>query len=130
MSEKAEKVKVSREVAEALVFLQNNGESTSDIILEFADRESARHELYVDENFNKAYKLIFNNFEVIADLASALIKGYETEETAEEKVAKKYREKRELCNTNKDDKWEHDAYANGIMFTLFTLGIRIKGVNE
>lgn len=126
----AEKVKVSREVAEALVFLQNNGESTSDIILEFADRESARHELYVDENFNKAYKLIFNYFEVIADLASALIKGYETEETPEEKVTNMYWKKRELCNTSKAIKWEHDAYANGIMFTLETLGIKIKGLND
>lgn len=125
-----EKVKISRELTEALEFLQNNGESASDIILEFADRESARHEVYVDERFNNAYKLIFKHFEVIADLAAALINGYEIEETPEEKVANIYWKKRELCNTTKAIKWEHDAYANGIMFTLETLGIKIKGLND
>ena len=64
----------------------------------------------------------------LSDLATALINGYEVEMTPHEVIAVKY-------NTSQDDyvynQCPHSkGFAEGIEFTLNTLGITTKGVND
>ena len=58
------------------------------------------------------------------ELARLLINGYEVELTPEEYVLDMYLN----CKHSHDD--DDDTYARGILWTLDTLGIQIKGINK
>jgi len=125
----AEKVIVSTEVAkaiEAFKAMQKEKFNISDLdeLLSIAADWWAREEFHEFEDLHVVHVLKF------IDFCNAFYYGYEVEQSPEELVAKTYWEKRNLCETSNAIKWEHDAYANGIMFTLETLGIKIRGVNE
>lgn len=65
-------------------------------------------------------------------LARILDCGYYYDLTPEEGIARTYRDKREIQNATRDHKtlFESEAFANGILFTIKTLGLNIKGVEK
>lgn len=117
-----EKVKVSREVADYI-----------DETLEWARKNIAkRFEGNEREIKSYAFEGIgniggFTRFEI----AEILINGYEIEETPEEKLLATYQRQRAWQETNDPfDRRAHTAYGNAIVYTLDTLGIKIKGIND
>lgn len=107
-----EKLKVSRAIADALNHMPV-GLSVSEIL-----------KLHVNNPYgwcNESKPLTDLKLE---ELATALIVGYEVEMTPHEEIAKGYNE-----YFVGEDKY-CEGYADGIEFTLNTLGIIVKGVND
>lgn len=63
-----------------------------------------------------------------ATLLSALVNGYVVEKSAEELVREAYDNIRKEY-VYRPHSWYYDGRADGIVFTLHTLGIKIEGVN-
>ena len=104
-----EKVKVSREVAEAIesAFEVSNKEQ----VLE----DHARSGMWQNKEF-----LPLNNLSLL-EMAAIVINGYEIEETPEEKFLRVYKMQLDI---NRLD------FADGMKYALETLGIKIKGIND
>lgn len=114
-----EKVNVSQEVADALVYLEQAG---YDFTAAMEIQISAGWEDYEDENV-----LPLNNITAEA-FAIALINGYEVEMTPHEVIATEHIASQQAWVNNKH--FHSKGFAEGIEFTLDTLGIKIKGVND
>ncbi|KYG89018.1 hypothetical protein A0U40_13405 [[Bacillus] sp. KCTC 13219] len=114
-----EKVKVSREVAEALRTVLPNGNIGACI------------EMHV-KGWEYKPKLPLNKL-TTEEFARCCLIGYEIEETPEEKLLKEF----ELA-TERSETPTNDLYVNGywngiresILATLDILGIKIKGIND
>lgn len=109
----ANKVKVSKEVAEAIEFLQN------DYGYGFTEFMQVRaHGRFC--SIRPAFPL---NDVPVERLAEALINGYEVEQTPDEIVA-------ELFKDISTEPSRYDAgYCAGILFVLEAYGLKIEGVN-
>ena len=112
-----EKVKVSKEVAEAIKTLSENHSKDHILYLIANDKERIlrRFDMYAVDYLKKNTSPL--------QLARILINGYEVEQTPEEKLQALY----------KDCKYSHDSddetFAKGIKTALNILGIKINGVN-
>lgn len=104
-----EKVKVSCEVARAIEFRKKESRYT------FDDFMKAKY------NYGFAKSVDVLNEISGAKLADVLINGYEVEYSPEEILVNKYK------NSLRIGSGDH---ANAIKFTLDTLDIKIKGINE
>jgi len=118
----ANKVKVSKEVAEAIEQLRKSQDDekilyqASSVILEIG-------------RFKRKDKSAIVTLHEISPmkLARALINGYEIEQTPAEKVAEQYRNRSELF-----ERFEHDEDLGamiGIKFVADAYGLKIEGVN-
>ena len=112
-----EKVKLPREIAADIERFRNIKCENVEIIYAFASGKDASNRRFAD--------FAADNFDT---LLSALVNGYEVEETPEDKVREQYKTPRHFLN--KDEDTEADIYRKGIKFALDTLGITIKGVND
>lgn len=123
----AEKVKVSREVANFIEGYEANVNSTPG----WEDHLIFEHSRTWMNGFDgvKEEALCMSEISPL-ELAEILTKGYETEEAPEEKILKMYKSKNDGRYQSDDMKWINDAYANGIVYTLESLGIKIKGIND
>ena len=114
----AEKVKVSRETANALETALDRGSKETLLIYHcsgFTDEGKLQEgSVWTQQEY------IGLNFLSPEELAIALYVGYEIEETPEEKFLRVYRMDLER---NRLD------FADGMKYALETLGIKIKGVN-
>lgn len=117
----SEKVKVSREVADFVQAYENNVASCNGWENDFI----YQHSKSWNDGFEnlKAEALCMKNISPF-ELSRILVKGYEVEQTSEEKLAEFYRGR-----VNSSNDYERE-YAHGIEFALRSLGIKIKGVNE
>lgn len=126
-----EKVKVSREVANAIeefldectrVMKRTLETSKGILVAEHCGRDWAKYEVgqYVALNDIDTFTLM-----------QAMVNGYETEKSPEEKILATYQRQFTQCDANDIcDKRVRTAYANAILYTLDTLGIKIKGINK
>lgn len=111
-----EKLKVSREVADGIEYVKTLN-SIEDIL--------ANHSID-DDAWVREAKVV--NDLSLTELATALIVGYEVEMTPHEVIAAEY-------VTSQQD-WVNNAhihskgFVEGIEFTLNTLGMTVKGVND
>jgi uncharacterized protein (UPF0297 family) len=117
-----DKVKLPREVAEALDSLREKGYSNFTILSYVINEKYIAH-LPEITTIVKAYERDDFSFD---KLLNALVNGYEIEKSPEEKVREYYEslDKRPLCSEAYG--W-HEAKA--IKKTLDLLGIKIPGVN-
>lgn len=99
----AEKVKVSREVAELATKFDHRHSSIGVI-----------EEIISADGYDESQKTLAIN---------AFLNGYEVEKTPEEILVQVYQESLRIGAG-------HRVHANAIKFTLDTLGIKIKGINE
>lgn len=111
-----EKLKVSREVADAIERVKINF-SFEEIIA-----SQIKKNLKGAPKWTGYFKPL-NNLSA-EQLATALINGYEVEITPHEVIAKEY------IGLLADTSYYGDGFADGIEFTLNTLGIKVKGVND
>jgi len=120
-----EKVKLPREVAEAIDKLKAEGYRPYPIVCKvhegksYDDRVSVLRKYAID-NDNK--------------LMHALVNGYEVEQTPEDRIRQMYREWAEKVTEayKSGDEESHKKYKcriQGVMETLVILGIQIEGVN-
>lgn len=110
-----EKVKVTKEVAQAIEALRKEQRSDENILRVLADPNNG----WAGE---KSKVLNTTPFDLVA---KALYIGYEIKKTPEEELAESYRFN--YLIEGQDD--ENRAFANGIRYAVNTLGISIKGVN-
>lgn len=124
-----EKVKVSREVVEAIKILREQGESDATIIQHTIGRRNTHEKINVlsDFIFNDALVLQEQRFELLMD---ALRKGYEVEQTPEEKLLERYEAWEHIRLTSNHSRDSMNGMITGALTTLDILGIKIKGVNE
>lgn len=115
-----EKLKVSREVADAIEKLSRNDVST--------DRWLKMHS---NGEWGSAEKRPLNTLS-LEEFARALIVGYEAELTPHEIIKADYENVLNHRKTTHNDYKERffDGYLVGVEDTLATLGITIKGVND
>jgi hypothetical protein len=116
-----EKVKLPKEVAEAIEKMLREGIVASDIVFD--------HVLLLHRN--QAWPRFPQLNQISTDmLIRALYLGYEIKETPEDKVRKQFAY---LASPNTgqciEDAALKSAEADGIKFALNTLGIKIEGVN-
>ncbi len=114
----AEKVKVSREVAEAVKYYKTC-DGIEDLItdLHFNDFAFGRKIL---ESVNKE------------TILAVYFGNYECEQTPEEIILENYKKAEWIVDTEEDDRNApliNEGYLKGTKDTLDTLGIKIKGVN-
>ena len=116
----AEKLKVSREVADALNHMPV-GLSTSEILKLHANNPYGW--------YNESKPLMDLKLE---ELATALIVGYEVEMTPHERIAYEYNYHQERAKEEKSgrEKWVGKGYVRGVQRTLKNLNITVKGVND
>jgi hypothetical protein len=117
----ANKTVITKEQAKAIEGLREIGSSDERILSVVADPNNS---------WLGDYKSV-NDMEVLT-LASALINGYEVEQTPEEKVRGVYEMAKKTegqMHTEKfKSKWQ--GVQQGVEYTLGALGIKIEGVNE
>lgn len=111
-----EKLKVSREVADAIEYIKTLN-SINEILI--------NHAIADDAWIRKAEAV--NNLS-IGELATVLIVGYEVEMTPHEIINSRYNTSQQDWVNNKH--FHSKGFAEGIEFTLNTLGITIEGVND
>lgn len=124
----AEKVKVSREVAEFIKSYEENVASCNG----WEDHLLMEHSREFFGSFEgaKDEALCMKDIPPI-ELAKILINGYEIKQTPEEKLLATYERQRAWQETNDPfDRRAHTAYGNAIVYTLDTLGIKIEGINK
>lgn len=126
----AEKVKVSREVADAIelyiddctrvlkLTLEN---SKAVLIAEHYKQDWAKYEI--------GQYLALNDIDTFT-LMQAMVNDYEVEETPEEKLLMRFQHCEQRAGWHQDDEREMQATANAIKETLNTLNIQIKGINK
>lgn len=114
-----EKVKVSKEVAEAIEWYEKECEKNG--VMRWEDELIYCHSHVNDEWLNERVKPLakLSSFE----LASILVLGYEIELTPEEMILKEYNCRFDALDKN--ERW----FCDGVLFVLKTLNIEIKGVN-
>lgn len=117
----SEKVKVSREVADFIEGYEEHVNGSAN----WKDNLIAEH----SRSWLNCFEGLKDEAECMRgitpfELAVILINGYEVEQTPEEKLSEFYRGR-----VNSPNDYERE-YAYGIEFTLRSLGIKIKGVNE
>ena len=116
-----EKLKVSREVADAIEAARK---SMSDEALLTYHAE----EIVTSESFWVAKEIAALNQLSPYQLATALLVGYEVEMTSHEAIATEYiASQQDWVN---DNCLHSKGFVEGIEFTLNTLGITVKGVND
>lgn len=114
-----EKIKLPREVAEAIDFVKHTG---SHHIIENVVNPgelSTREIMVIRHHFRKDWRL----------LAEALINGYEVEETPEERIKKQYQLWGRDAELLPESSLRYNGMRIGMKDTLDMLGIKIKGVN-
>lgn len=121
-----DKVKVSREVAEALddLFSRKNDNYSNDEILKkhfnalHGDRWSGGNKDYLNELS-------------MSEMAQAMFVGYEVEQTPEEQIIQYVLDRQNAIRTYKalDVQLKAEGKIEGVKFALDTLGIKIEGVN-
>ena len=111
-----EKLKVSREVADVLDSLNRKDISTDAWIKMHSEGEWALAK-------NKPLNTLS-----LEEFATALIVGYEVGMTPHEIINSKYNTSQQDWVNNKN--FHSKGFAEGIEFTLNTLGITVKGVND
>ena len=121
-----EKLKVSREVADAIEYLRTTVADEA-IMKDHADT--------VVNNSPWAKKCAPLNKISLLDMASMLTNGYEVEMTSHERIMKAYNAAKRTKNgsfarTNDATYCYHSGVMTGITTALDTLGIKIKGVND
>jgi hypothetical protein len=115
-----EKVKLTKEVAEAIETLENAEITTFGIICSLA-YEIWGHSEHASEAHKVLRKFSFGNSGGNTDvLLKALVNGYEIEMTPEEKVQQRFNH---LKNDGKRQQMDD------ILFVLNAYGIKIEGVN-
>ena len=112
-----EKLKVSREVADAIESLNRNSFTVSTNI-----------QCHADNGWKSAVRAPLNMLS-LEELATALIVGYEVELTPHEVIERQFCDCLG-CEGLGEDRLYDDGFADGIEFTLNTLGITVKGVND
>lgn len=121
-----EKVKVTKEVAEAIETLRRNNIINYSIARAFTGDAT----FYNEENAD-AIDVLGYHFRKVDDLYRVLLNGYEVEKTPEEEIAELYLD----CHKTMTNSVAHKDYdkalgiSTGITFTLDALGIHIEGVN-
>ena len=120
-----EKLKVSREVAEAIEAAKKDMDDELLLIYHAEGRVTS-------ESFWAAKKLVQLNQLSPYQLAIALIIGYEVEPTPHEIIKADYENALNHRKTTHNDYRERffDGYLVGVEDTLATLGIAIEGVND
>ncbi|GED14031.1 hypothetical protein [Aneurinibacillus migulanus] len=117
-----DKVKLPKEVAEAIKTLKNAEITTFEIICSLA-HERWGHSKHVSEAHKTLRKFSFGNSGRNGDvLLKALVNDYELEPTPEEKVLSEYKARQPYSNYG-------NAYRQGVRDTLNAYGIKIEGVN-
>lgn len=128
----SEKVKIPRDLANAIVILKNKGEKLWDII------SGAHGTHYSDKEIDGAmYEVtLFTNSDLKKSMfIDVFIKGYEIANEHDlvkveyEETLRKFKYNTARKYTTEERK-EAEMYAKGILRTLDILGIKIKGVNE
>lgn len=123
-----EKLKVSREVADAIERYLTRNTKNYNLSLESAMEDlivchpNVDWEDYLDGEFKELENI------PIYDLMQALVLGYEVEKTPHEVIATEYITSEQDWANNKY--FNRNGFAEGIEFTLNTLGITVKGVND
>lgn len=126
----SEKVKVSREVADALEKLINNA-----LVIFHGEQktiENAITELIIRNSLGSTYHgecSVLNNLSTY-EFSKILIVGYEVEQTPEEKLLSWYQEQNNIWGFHLDGEVEARVTVQAIEKTLDILGIKIKGINE
>lgn len=115
-----EKLKVSREVADAIEYIKTLN-SIEDIL--------ANHS--IDDDVWVREAKVVNDLS-LTELATALIVGYEVRMTPHEVIKADYENALKHRNTTHNDYKERffDGYLEGVENTLAALNIKIKGVND
>ncbi|MED0672306.1 hypothetical protein P4S95_19210 [Aneurinibacillus aneurinilyticus] len=117
-----EKVKLPKEVAEAIETLENAEITTFGIICSLA-YEIWGHSEHASEAHKVLRKFSFGNSGGNTDvLLKALVNGYELDLTPEEKVLSEYKARQPSSDYG-------NAYRQGVRDTLNAYGIKIEGVN-
>lgn len=121
-----EKLKVSREVADAIEYL-GKVECDFEEVMEL--HVSAGWSNFSDERVTELDGL------TTRELAIALINGYEVEMTPHELIQKAYKKSnvKRGVSVGLNDMilaGAENGFMNGVEFTLNTLGITVKGVND
>lgn len=121
-----DKVKLSREVAEALDSLRRQGGGNYEIVAAFIKR---RKEIPEIKTLADAFELNKISFD---DILNALVNGYEIEKSPEDKVREYYERASKRFLSLEDGSYE-DGYVSGVIDaveeTLNLLGIKVPGVN-
>ena len=121
-----EKVKVSKEVAEFMESFKTLGDVNWENALLEQHTEVIRD---TDATIKEGAKcmLQYSTFEV----AQMLVNGWEVEKSPEDKILETFQRQYTQCDADDIcDKRSRVAYANGIVYTLDTLGIKIEGINK
>lgn len=124
----AEKVKVSREVAEAIEWGISRGAADTFLVEHgnnwknggFADYRPSHEELRALSKIS------------VFQLAEILLNGYETEQTPAEKIAATFLKNKRKCEESDEPhevEWER-GFNSGIQYTLGILEIKIPGINK
>ena len=122
-----EKVKVAKEVAEALDMLKERLSDDRVLSLLSSDMKDREVACIYGKTFVDCRRVVRGKMSPM-DTARALLVGYETDKTPEERILEAFRKlpkKTYSCGCDNREFGE----AEGILLTLNTLGIRIKGVN-
>ncbi|WP_107842026.1 hypothetical protein [Metasolibacillus meyeri] len=111
-----EKVKVSREIAEAM----------NSALKEYTK------EVIVDTVIKKGFTGIREPLNRLGafNISKMLVRGYEVDKITDEKEAKEYLSKIYNHNLIHDRTDTNIAFADGIEFAINLLGIKIKGIND
>lgn len=113
----AEKVKVSREVADAIEYVKECYVNPFETIMRIKS-----HGGFVEK------KTVVLNTVGFLDLGQIMINGYEIEQTPEEKLLISYIENQEKW-VNYAGLW-NKGFVEGIRFAINTLNIQIEGINK
>lgn len=124
------KVKLTQEQARALESAKKiHGNHRPDAVVDIVISQHCR-----DERWGEGYESL--NDLTTADLARALLIGYEVEQTAEEKVLVAYEAAERMLNaeSRKDEKSYESGFwwgkINGMKSVLDAYGIKVKGIND
>ena len=123
------KVKLTQKQARALENAKEmHGNHRPDAVVDIVISQHCR-----DERWGEGYESL--NDLTTADLARALLIGYEVEQTAAEKLAKYYQERKKWAQQAlaTDERRSYDvnmAQVQAINATLSILGIKVKGIND
>ena len=116
-----EKLKVSRAIADAIETLGSDRNVTGHSV-------NAQLHLHAECAWETTERTPLNELS-LEELATALIVGYEVEMTSHEVIEKQFSD----CLGSEglsEERLYDDGFADGIEFTLNTLGITVKGVND
>jgi len=118
-----EKIKVSKEVAEAIEFFGKAGEHTwyNTVLMGVACAQSGFPSSTPAHLLGSEYTLY--------ELAEILVNGYEVELTPHEKIHEMYKEAHEGAHGQRNIRF-HEGVAYGVFETLKALGEKVEGIFE